>query len=341
MKKIITTICTLIILFTKVTAQDLQVVTLDKTGEMFSFYGNDAFRQAMDKADHGDIVTLSAGTFGAVSNISKAVKIYGQGYRNSATTGIKGITIINSIVTIAIDSTDNKPTEGLYIEGIKFNANVNVNRHLMEAEFTNCYFKEMDFRESSSNIIIHKCIFGTLRTKNQIDMSILNTGIRNLYPAFSSSLLFLLNCVVESCYTNQTDYTTWRNCIIGSCLLESGSHSYFSERSSFYNCVYEYYTYTDTDMLKYSNRVDKCSRISSSTSIKSLFDSMSPYYTLTTDAQSKYLGTDSTQVGIYGGDGFSITPSTPQVVYRNVASKTENDKLKVSLKVEIRPTDEE
>lgn len=336
MKKIITTICTLIILFSKVTAQDLQVVTLDKAGEMFSFYGGDAFVQAMEKADHGDIVTLSTGTFNSC-DITKAVKIYGQGYRNTSTTSIQGITEINGDFSIAIDSTDNEPTKGLYIEGVYSSGIGYMKGHLTDAEFMNCKILYLESLGTSSDITIRKCIFGTLSLNNHDNTIIQNTGIRRLNPKDENSALFLLNCVVESCTIHDSDFpgwTTWRNCIIGQSSY-SGKISYFPQKSSFYNCVYGYNN--GINILGYSNCIDNCTMLKGY--IDALFENMS-IYTLNADAQSKYLGNDSTQVGMHGGDGFSVTPSIPQVVYRNVAPKTENDKLKVSLKVEIRPTDE-
>ncbi len=59
-------------------------------------------------------------------------------------------------------------------------------------------------------------------------------------------------------------------------------------------------------------------------------------YKLTEEAKITFLGTDGTQVGIYGGKTpFSDVPSNPQVTQKNIATKcTFDDKLNVNIKAE-------
>ena len=58
-------------------------------------------------------------------------------------------------------------------------------------------------------------------------------------------------------------------------------------------------------------------------------------YELTEEAKKIYLGTDGTQIGIYGGSQpFSTKLTIPRVVKRNIAGKTEEGKLKVNIEVE-------
>lgn len=58
-------------------------------------------------------------------------------------------------------------------------------------------------------------------------------------------------------------------------------------------------------------------------------------FTLTDEAQAKYLGNDKTQVGIYGGSfPYSPNPTNPQIVKCDVAShSTADGKLSVDLQV--------
>lgn len=58
-------------------------------------------------------------------------------------------------------------------------------------------------------------------------------------------------------------------------------------------------------------------------------------FELTDEAKGKYLGTDGTQVGIYGGSlPFTSTPSNPQITKCNVAAKSTADgKLSVDIEV--------
>lgn len=49
-----------------------------------------------------------------------------------------------------------------------------------------------------------------------------------------------------------------------------------------------------------------------------------------------YLGTDGTQIGLYGGSTpYSSQPTIPYVTSKEISKKSENGKLKVSLKVAI------
>ena len=59
-------------------------------------------------------------------------------------------------------------------------------------------------------------------------------------------------------------------------------------------------------------------------------------YTLTDEAASQYIGSDGTQVGIYGGElGFSEIPSTPQIVEADIPRQVDdNGQLHVRFKVE-------
>jgi hypothetical protein len=58
-------------------------------------------------------------------------------------------------------------------------------------------------------------------------------------------------------------------------------------------------------------------------------------FELTDEAKTTYLGSDGTQVGIYGGSlPFDPTPSNPQITKFNVASKSTADgKLSVDIQV--------
>lgn len=59
-------------------------------------------------------------------------------------------------------------------------------------------------------------------------------------------------------------------------------------------------------------------------------------FELTDEAKTKYLGTDGTEVGIYGGIlPFDPTPTNPQITKCNVASKSTADG-KLSVDIEVR-----
>ena len=58
-------------------------------------------------------------------------------------------------------------------------------------------------------------------------------------------------------------------------------------------------------------------------------------YELTDEAKAKFLGTDGTEVGMYGGVlPYTSTPSYPQITKMNVANKTTADG-KLSVEIEV------
>ncbi len=59
-------------------AQSSTLATLSHNGQMSIFYGSDALKSAHDAAQHGDVITLSSGTFNGVT-ITKALTIRGAG----------------------------------------------------------------------------------------------------------------------------------------------------------------------------------------------------------------------------------------------------------------------
>ena len=59
-------------------------------------------------------------------------------------------------------------------------------------------------------------------------------------------------------------------------------------------------------------------------------------YKLSDQAQKDYIGTDGKQIGLYGSSfPFNTISTIPHIISKDIAPKTENGKLKVSIKVEV------
>lgn len=103
-----------------------------------------------------------------------------------------------------------------------------------------------------------------------------------------------------------------------------------NEKCSFYNCMLPKGSGPD---LQGNWREEKISKILFGRDEISYNDTST--YELTEDAKKIYLGTDGTQIGIYGGSQpFSTKLTIPRVVKRNIADKTEAGKLRVNIEVE-------
>ena len=82
-------------------AQSSRLATLSHDGKVTTFYGAFALRDAHDAASNGDVITLSSGTFNAVT-IKKALTIRGAGM---VIDSVHTPTIIGSRLDIAIPDT--------------------------------------------------------------------------------------------------------------------------------------------------------------------------------------------------------------------------------------------
>ena len=96
-------------------AQSSQMATLTHGTTTTSYYGETALSQAYDAATHGDVITLTGGTFPAV-NIEKAITLRGNGAIGDANNGTLA-TVISGNFNINIPSGTAYVTK---IEGIHY-----------------------------------------------------------------------------------------------------------------------------------------------------------------------------------------------------------------------------
>ena len=133
---------------------------------------------------------------------------------------------------------------------------------------------------------------------------------------------------------------TYKNCFI--CKKTSGQFGYSHSYATMYNNV-------GIDILNPENNqyIFNKTSYSSNKTVSSLSEVFKKWkgewndnetFELTDEAKTKYLGTDGTQIGIYGGDfPFESTPSNPQITNCEVAKKSTADgKLSVKITVATR-----
>ena len=86
MKKLFLSLVAAIVAATATYAQNSLIAVLSHEGEVSTFYGITALREAHDAAENGDVITLSSGTFNSC-DITKAVTIRGAGMEVNSETG--------------------------------------------------------------------------------------------------------------------------------------------------------------------------------------------------------------------------------------------------------------
>lgn len=325
MKKIFS----LVVLFASVlmaNAQSSLVATLHHDGSVKTFYTASALRDAHAAAVHGDVITLSSGTFTSV-DITKAITLRGAGMELDTITNTEP-TVIAGDFTIQIAD---DVSQRLTIEGIFHNHLIHVKNNLVNATFQKN--RLLDFGAdyngvAMKNIQFLNCrIVGYFQLPENSSTLCLNSMINHPFSVNENTSNFEFhNCFIRL-NPNSTIYSsTFKNCIFevyqamsihGSCMA--------------YNCVATHGIFSDIP--NSTNHIDVLWNIFKTYRGGELKDSEN--FELKEEAQSKYLGDDGTQVGIYGG----FLPYEPfsnklRITRCNVANKSTADgKLSVDIEV--------
>ena len=304
-------------------AQEVQLATLQSGDNMQVFYGANALIDALSAAKTGDLISLSSGIFTAPT-ITKVVTIQGAGCATDFEKG-RYATMINGTTTISLQETD----EGLLIEGIYFGILNNTGK-LVSCTFTKCCFNTVTLNSGSSttsNCSFFHCRIGTFN------------------PDQSTKNLFVKNSIINSIGSWITTEATLiiQNSFLG---IPSGNNGV---NAVFTNNILSISGIIPSSSTAYNNvcirgGLDLVTMKSGNTKsdIQTLFgkEELAVWsiedYVLTSEAQTTFLGTDGTQVGIYGGSiPFSDVPSNLQITKKEIDAKSSPDgKLKVNITVE-------
>lgn len=346
MKKLFLSMVAVMMAATAMYAQSSMLATLSHDGEISTYYGATALRDAYNASQHGDIITLSSGSFTAV-NIEKALTIRGAGMQVD-TVAKTYPTVISGDFSISIpDSIEQRLTmEGLYsnftitVKGTLKNSSFLKNKlRLFTADKTTARMKNLTF--------IHCKISSGIRLPSESSASLVNCYILDPYSYSDTSSNFeFTNCIIyakgghytvfdqgsRSMTLNTIKSSTFNNCII---YANYGSSSYDVINSS---CT-AYYCVGKSSYSIFGNIPNTTNTKISD--LSSLFKTFTGTYNdnetfeLTDEAKTKYKGGDGTEVGIYGGNlPYNPTPTNPQITKCNVASKSTADgKLSVDIEV--------
>ena len=324
-------------------AQSSTVATLNHKDTISTYYGYSALQQAHAAAVDGDIITLSAGSFGSVQ-ITKAITLRGAGMGvgdSAEPTVIVGDFNINRK---GIDGVNNKLTiEGIYTNHhITFVQEYNTQDHEYNGvTFIKCRLKSLDtqngnhyswYRAYLKNAIFFQCyIAGQLTFDWDTTSSFINCYLYK--PWMDRAVFDFQNCVIwENEGSNNIVNSTFTNCIIYSTTTDT-AHK-FNANNTAKNCVV-----INDSINVLANISDSSNKFV--TSLADVFQNFRGTYAdnitfeLTDAAKTQYLGLDGTEVGIYGGAlAFDPAPSTPRITKCVVAPKSTADgKLKVTITV--------
>lgn len=306
-------------------AQDVQMATLQHEDELSTYYGVNAFIEAMDKAEHGDVINLSSGIFNS-PYITKAVKIYGAGYSQNSATNQYETKMANDMYVDINDGAKGLLIEGLYTRWLSFKNTIN------NATVSRCMIDGYLGIDNAKNCLVEKC-----RIKDCF------------YAGNHSENVILDNSVVSYIESNDYDATFMiRHCIIG-WLVHDTKYAHGLRSASISNSVI--FSGGGTNTIQYENCV---LHYELSSNIKhvgchwvsnplTLFENLPTFsyeqqesYRLPMDNDfilnkkeielNKIVSSDGTEIGIHGGTSpFTSIPSNPQIVSKEIATETDEE----------------
>lgn len=316
-----------------------QKVALHHNGISTMFGGANPFVDAYNAALTGDTLYLPGGNISYPSTIDKGLFIIGVGYHPDSTTATLP-TVLSGDLTIS-QNADKLHLEGFLLNGsIAFSNNHKVDSVILKR----CKFTSLTYAGNRSAACENNEIIECVMTGN-VDLSNLKTSL-------------ISNCIINGSISNGLNMGISNNLI----LYNYGSSSYF----------YDTFTNIDASLINnnivfrtYLNNVHYLSE--SNTFIKNIFavipaiglntftdnynsvdfstlfvnqsgyvfDYLHDYHLVN---PSSYLGTDGTQVGIYGGfypfKGGSV-PVNPHIQLKNIPTHTTNSgELNIQIQVE-------
>lgn len=334
-------------------AQQTEAVTatLQNGANSTVYYGIDAFKTAIANAQDGSIITLSSGTFNVPDNIDKSVRIYGAGMDDDATTNIAKTYLVGGI---NIKGVEGVLKDNIYMEGLYINSSINIEStdddQIENLKVVKCRFAGLDCRENSNHFIFRQCkIDGGMGGSSSVatGMMIQNCWISGIIKNFATeSTIVVDHCILAG--NPDADYgSNWhgayyyKNTIMYA--AGSGYHcNAISDGGVVVNCLSRF---TRGGVITKTNCY---SEIAWSEFFADGQNNSDYYVTDTTTprtwvlaAPETYVGDDGTQIGPAGGEfAWDVIPSTPRITQSNIASKTVDGKLSISIKAEARPVTE-
>lgn len=322
-----------------------QLATLNHNDSITVYYGASALQQAHSAAVSGDIITLSPGAFNAV-DITKAVTIRGAGMFPDTAAGI-GSTILTNNFTITIN---NDPLHHLTMEGIYCSGEYMNYSKIYNPQFIKCYFRQIIYTSNHTmldatfiNCVIEN--FGNNYENHFVtgayarNTMFINSVICSSGGNYNHSLYYgstsLINCIA-ALYPFDANDVSIQNSIVfdeyGGNI--SSVNGYTSFNSIGINTHSSYNTYYNTTGLANHYLYNYGSFAAVFKNFRGTYGDGITFELLDTVAAT-ILGSDGTQVGIYGG----TMPFDPRVSGLNIRScdvarrTTPDGKLAVDIEV--------
>jgi hypothetical protein len=314
-----------------------QVVALQQSGDAQFYSGTDAFRLAYNAATSGDTIYLSGGSFLVPDTIARTVTVFGAGHYPDFT-GPTGQTLLSGDVILA-EGANNSYFEGLYLtKRLVFTKDhqiddVVVRRCRIDGEIL--YSQSTGGTNYSNNTLFTECVltrtsshsFHNSRNLTLTNSIVFASYIAGLsYGTIANSLFFYRS---SSGVLYYGDYTVVKNCVIANGKI----YSYSGYCSFLNNVFFNVDAAPGFDTNTGSNNYYGVAR--ENFYMEQEGDKFDYTHDYNLQSPESFLGTDGTQVGIYGGmhpwkEG--SVPMIPHITRKNISHSVDADG---NLKIEI------
>ncbi len=267
---------------------------------------------------------------------------------------IEGISFLSNFSISYVDNTSNRIKNTTFIKchfmgsvsGICYNTN-----------FYNCVITSNLSFYAGSEYLADVNLFNCYINHPENSSSFVSTKFNNCIVRFPHS-----NNGYDDDYPDEMGYAKYNNCIfLGNTKSDKSTNPTTANNipttctaTNCLSCFCAYKAATDTEDAIYDynifdNLVNTTNKYLENgkpiaNTIKSIFKTYNgtanftfhELYELTDEAKAAYIGSDGTQIGIYGGMGFDLVPSTLQITKCEVSPKaTKEGKISVSIEVGI------
>jgi len=320
------------------------ITTLEHAGATSVYYGQNSLVDAYNASVKGDYLYLSTGYFTAPEAIAKGVKIIGAGHFPDSLSVAKRTTLLSGLTIGA--GADSLLLEGLYISGdVNYAADISINYvrvfrcRLVSALFNSssatasknyCSYEEcfidgaLNFSNYGVNLLVKHNILGGLICTSMYCSTILNINgfalidgnvIINIAGDWASFYNIISSKVINNIIFAANPFNSCTGNFINNNLFVSKS---FDSGNNSFNINYTGVAQTNIFVNQTGNTIN---------------------YTHDYHLKSPttYLGTDATQIGLYGGTTpfkDKGLPSNPQVITKTIGTQTDaNGNLLINFSV--------
>ena len=309
---------------------DVWTATLQHGDEVTVFRMANALSEAYNAAVDGDVITLSEGTFNAIT-INKSITIYGAGYEDNEVTGTR-LTKINGDVYIAYQTSDT--ISSIHIEGCYFTGKIYTGgkygsnySFLTSLCVQDCWLNnDLNFYCAVGDVVLTNNVLNTVYGSTYALTSLLiqNCCIYNYVGGFPAlSPIIVDHCVINYGTSGAYYYTN-------DIFMSTNNSACLTAGSNVRNCLFRFNYNTQLTVF-----AENCYIASSG--IFSDIDNDGSYVMNRTWALQQpevWVGTDGTPIGPIGGLGWSTTPRIP--VINSLELNVQGSQLLINYDAEVR-----